>query len=204
MRAVTAPQPTLSGPRVRLRPWRPDDVEAVTAACQDPALQRWTRVPVPYARTDAEAFVGEVSAAMHRDGGASFAVVTHDDDLVGSMGLFPPRDGVGEVGYWTVAGMRGQGYTAEAVRVLGAWAFDELGLRRLELEVDPRNTASQRVGERAGFVVEGVLRQRSLHRGVPVDDVVLGLLASDPRPPSPVPTGRDGALRRSLDGNGRV
>jgi RimJ/RimL family protein N-acetyltransferase len=182
MRRVSLP--TLSGPRVLLRPWRRDDVDAVTAACQDPDLQRWTRVPVPYARTDAEAFVGEVSAGMHREGGASFAVVTHDDDLVGSMGLFPPRAGVGEIGYWTVAGMRGRGYTAEALRVVSAWALDEVGLRRVELLVDPRNTASRRVGERAGFVVEGVLRQRTLHRGAPVDDVVLGLLATDPRPRS--------------------
>jgi RimJ/RimL family protein N-acetyltransferase len=52
----------------------------------------------------------------------------------------------------------------------------------VELLVDPRNGASRRLGERAGFTVEGTLRQRSLHRGVPVDDVVLGLLASDPRP----------------------
>ena len=36
--------------------------------------------------------------------------------------------------------------------------------------------------ESAGFRAEGVLRQRSLHRGVPVDDVIYGLLATDPRP----------------------
>jgi ribosomal-protein-alanine N-acetyltransferase len=71
----------------------------------------------------------------------------------------------------------------EALLVLSRWAFEDVGLRRLELKVDPRNDASRRLGERAGFRVEGALRQRSLQRGVPVDDVVLGLLATDPRPP---------------------
>lgn len=49
-------QPTLTGPRVRLRPWWDDDVDAVFAACQDAEIQRWTEVPVPYRREHAAAF----------------------------------------------------------------------------------------------------------------------------------------------------
>ncbi|MCV2488528.1 GNAT family N-acetyltransferase [Geodermatophilus sp. YIM 151500] len=176
-------QPTLDGPRVRLRPWRPDDADAVLAACQDAEIQRWTRVPVPYRRADADEFVTAIAPATWAEGGAQFAVVLRAGGaLVGSIALFPPRDGVAECGYYTLAGSRGRGLAAEALRVLAGWAFDDRGLRRLELRVHPRNTASRRVGAAAGFVVEGTLRQRSLHRGQPVDDVVLGLLATDPRP----------------------
>ena len=176
-------QPTLTGPRVLLRPWGPDDVDTVTAACQDPEVQRWTQVPVPYRREDAEAFVGEIAPQTAADGGALFAVVDRaSGGLAGSIGLFPPREGVGEIGYWGAAPFRGRGLMTESLLLLSRWAFEEVGLRRVELLVDPRNGASRRVGERAGFVVEGTLRQRSLHRGVPVDDVVLGLLATDPIP----------------------
>ena len=112
-----------------------------------------------------------------------FAVVDRaSGHLAGSIGLFPPSDGVGEIGYWSAAGSRGRGLMTEALLALCRWAFEDLGLRRLELLVDPRNDASRRLGERAGFRVEGTLRQRSLHRGVPVDDVVLGLLSTDSRP----------------------
>jgi RimJ/RimL family protein N-acetyltransferase len=176
-------QPILRGPRVVLRPWREDDVDAVFAACQDPEIQRWTRVPVPYRREDAETFVREIAPETSAEGGALFAVVdAADGALVASIGLFPPTDGVGEIGYWTVAEHRRRGLTAEALRVLAAWALDEVGLRRVELMVDARNTGSRRVGESAGFRVEGTLRQRTVLRGEPVDDVVLGLLATDPRP----------------------
>jgi RimJ/RimL family protein N-acetyltransferase len=175
-------QPTLTGPRVVLRPWRAEDVDPVFAACQDPEIQRWTRVPVPYHREDAEAFVGEIAPHTAAEGGALFAVVDADGALAGSIGLFAPKDGVGEIGYWTAPGHRRRGLTAEALRVLVAWALDEVGLRRVELVVDARNTGSRRVGEAAGFRVEGTLRQRTVHRGEPVDDVVLGLLATDPRP----------------------
>ena len=175
-------QPTLTGPRVRLRPWRPDDADAVFAACQDAEIQRWTEVPVPYLREHAEGFVGELAARTWDDGGAQFAVETLDGSLVGAMTLFPPRDGVGAGGYWTVPEHRGSGLTGEALGVLCDWAFEALGLRRMELVVDPRNDGSRGVARSAGFRPEGTLRQRSIHRGIPVDDVIYGRLPSDPRP----------------------
>lgn len=177
------PQPTLTGRRVRLRPWRADDVDAVVAACRDPEVQRWTQVPVPYRREDAEHFVGAVAAGAWADGGAIFAVEPVDGgELLGSIGLFPPRDGWAEAGYWTAPGARRRGFTAEALRVLSSWALDGLGLRRVELHVDPRNAGSRGVAERAGFRAEGIVRQRFLHRGEPSDVVLYALLASDPRP----------------------
>jgi RimJ/RimL family protein N-acetyltransferase len=176
-------QPELTGSRVRLRPWRDDDVDAVVQACQDSEIQRWTQVPVPYRREDAEGFVGAMTASTWAGGGALFAVEPRDGGpLIGSIGLFPPRDGFAEAGYWTAPGGRRQGYTAEALRVLSRWAFDAVGLRRVELVVDPDNWGSRRVAERAGFRAEGTIRQRFLHRGRPSDVVLYALVATDPRP----------------------
>lgn len=91
-------QPTLTGERIRLRPWRPEDADAVCAACQDAEIQRWTQVPVPYRRADAEGFVGEIAPATWAEGGALFAAeVTADGALAASIGLFPPSDGSGEL-----------------------------------------------------------------------------------------------------------
>jgi RimJ/RimL family protein N-acetyltransferase len=39
---------------------------------------------------------------------------------VGSIGLFPPRDGYAEAGYWTAPGCHGRGFTAEALALLYA------------------------------------------------------------------------------------
>ncbi|WP_158545868.1 GNAT family N-acetyltransferase [Blastococcus sp. TF02A-30] len=179
----SAEQPTLTGPRVRLRPWRPDDVDAVLAACQDPEVQRWTTVPVPYRREDAEAFVLEVAPSAAERGGALFAVEFRDGGpLVGSMSLLALREGVASIGYWTAVEHRGRGYTGEALRVLATHLLDRPDVRRVELVADVRNTASCRTAESAGFVREGVLRRRSVHRGQEVDDVMYSLLPDDPRP----------------------
>jgi RimJ/RimL family protein N-acetyltransferase len=173
-----------------LRPWRADDVDTVLAACQDGDIQRWTQIPVPYAREHAEGFVDGIASSTWADGGALFAVEPADGGpLIASIGLFPPHDGFTEAGYWTVAGQRGRGYTADALRILTAWAFRDVGLHRVELHVDPENTGSRRVAERAGFRAEGVIRQRFLHRGRPCDVVLYARLASDPRPEASQPSG---------------
>lgn len=175
-------QPTLTGPRVVLRPWRADDVDAVTAACQDPEIQRWTQVPVPYERKHAEGFVDEIAEQTRAGGGALYAVELPGVALVGSIGLFPPHEGVGEIGYWTAAPHRGRGLTSEAVRVLSEWAFSEQALHRVELLIDPANEGSRRVAERAGFLAEGVIRQRFRHRGQPADVALFSRLPTDPPP----------------------
>jgi RimJ/RimL family protein N-acetyltransferase len=174
-------QPPLAGPTVRLRPWRDTDVDAVLAACQDPEIQRWTQVPVPYAAEHAEDFVREIAPAAWADGGGLFAVEAADGGpLVGSIGLFPPAHGVAEAGYWTVAEHRGRGLTGAALRLLADWAFDGVGVHRVELHVDPANAGSRRVAESAGFLAEGTIRQRFLHRGRPSDVVLYARLAGDP------------------------
>jgi RimJ/RimL family protein N-acetyltransferase len=80
--------------------------------------------------------------------------------LVGSVGLHRtdwdlPKT---EVGYWIRTSEVGKGYVTEGVQALVGWAFDQLGAQRVELVVEDRNTASRRVAERCGFVLEGVLR----------------------------------------------
>ena len=49
--------PTLRDGEFVLRPKRPDDADALTAACQDPEISRWTLVPSPYTRADANRFI---------------------------------------------------------------------------------------------------------------------------------------------------
>lgn len=67
-----------------------------------------------------------------------------------------------EIGYWCRTRLSGQGYTTEAVRGIAAFAFDVLGAKRVEIRYDPLNRPSARVAERAGFHLEGELRNEAL------------------------------------------
>ena len=59
--------------RLVLRPYRPDDVDAVFAACQDPDNQRWLTIPSPYHRDDAVEFVTVTTVTARGRGYASEA-----------------------------------------------------------------------------------------------------------------------------------
>jgi RimJ/RimL family protein N-acetyltransferase len=105
-------QPVLTDGTLTLRPWRADDADAVHRACQDPDIQRWTQVPVPYTRSDAEGFVTELAPAVWRDGtGVIFAVVDRSDALLASIGVVdldrPNRSC--EIGYWVAPDARRRG-----------------------------------------------------------------------------------------------
>ena len=69
--------------------------------------------------------------------------------------------GCGEIGYMLAAPARGRGAATRAVRLLVDWAFETLGLERLELHIDTHNAPSLAVAARAGFteVAEPVVQR---------------------------------------------
>lgn len=67
-----------------------------------------------------------------------------------------------EIGYWCRTSMQGHGLIGEAVVALSEFAFGPLRAQRVEIRMDDSNERSQRVAERAGFCLDGVLRNDGL------------------------------------------
>lgn len=78
---------TLRTPRLVLRPPALDDVDAIAAACRDPAIQRYVPVPVPYAREDAISYVSGFCADGWASGDRLTWAVLAGGGLVGTVGL---------------------------------------------------------------------------------------------------------------------
>ena len=104
------------------------------------------------------------------------------DTLVGSSGL----QGIDwevptfEIGYWCRTAFRGRGYITEAVLGITAFAFDTLGARRVEIRCDSRNIASMSVARRAGFLLEGELRNNEVGTdGEPRDTLIFAMTPAD-------------------------
>ncbi|MET9589358.1 GNAT family N-acetyltransferase [Streptomyces sp. NPDC006516] len=173
---------TVTTERLLLRPFGPEDAEATYAACQDPAIQRWTVVPSPYTRADAELFTGKLSPAGWQDDSMyNFAVLLRDGGpLVGALGLNRRESpGTYEVGYWTAREHRGVGLMTEAVLGAARWAFTALGTDRLEWRAEVGNVPSRAVALRAGFRMEGDQRAALLNKGVRRDTWSGSLLPAD-------------------------
>ena len=164
--------PTLRDGDLTLRPPRPSDADAVTAACQDAAIQRWVRVPSPYRREQAQTWLATTAAQARA--GEAITLLAEDGDgrLAGSFSLLELNrgDGYGEIGYWVAAPARGRGVATRSVRLLRDWAVETLRLRTIEILVDRANAPSRAVPLRAGF------RETEELRTLPRDE--------DPGPPS--------------------
>jgi RimJ/RimL family protein N-acetyltransferase len=176
------PRPPLKDGTVALRQPVEGDAAEVTAACQDPMIVRYTQVPAGYTEDHARNWF-EISAQQRRRGtGVHFLVVDAEGgDLLGSVDLHEVdwEDRRATIGYWTAPEARGRGVATRAVRLLSQWAFEALGLARVQIYVDVTNAGSQRVAERAGFVREGVLRSHSQLKGERFDSVIFSLLPVD-------------------------
>ena len=89
--------------------------------------------------------------------------------LMGGMTLGNVRRGVSQsatLGYWMGQPFAGRGIMTKAVRVMKVFAFEKLGLRRIEAGCIPNNIASIRVLEANGFEREGYAREYLCIAGV--------------------------------------
>jgi RimJ/RimL family protein N-acetyltransferase len=179
------PMLPLDGMAGHLRRWREEDLDAVTQTCQDPDTERFTSVPAPYRRTDAEWFLRDlVQVEWGRGRGTWFAIADPQNRYVGSasLRLDSPEGAEAEIAYLVAPWARGQGYASAATRTLCAWGFDALGLERIVWKAYLGNDASRRVAEKAGFTIEGVGRGACIQRGQRLDAWLGSLLRTDPRP----------------------
>lgn len=88
-----------------------------------------------------------------------------DQEHVGNVSLFAFNWKVPscEIGYWLGTTHYRKGLMSEAVAAVAAWAFEAIGMERIEIRTDNRNERSGRVAERCGFQLEGVLHHDSRH-----------------------------------------
>ena len=104
----------------------------------------------------------------------------HSGELVGGCEIRLRDHGIAEMSYWTFPTHRGRGLAVRAGRLACKYAFSELGVKRMELYVEPDNHASRAVARKAGFVEEGTLRSQGVTlSGERRDMVVYSRLPSD-------------------------
>jgi RimJ/RimL family protein N-acetyltransferase len=198
---------TPSGARVVLRAPTAHDVDALVAACGDPETRRWTTVPDPYGRAQAEVFLAERVARRWAAGaGLTCAIADGEDRFAGTVELrLRPHDpAVATVGFLVAPWARGLGYATAALVALCRWGFEALGLRRIEWHAYVGNQASRRVAQKAGFTIEGVARSSSMHRGEPRDSWTGAMLAADRRWAAPGPGAGPAGVRTVAGSGGRV
>ncbi|MFS4094480.1 GNAT family N-acetyltransferase [Streptomyces sp. AF1A] len=175
-------QPVLGLPGgPELRPWSPDDADALLAAGQDRAIRQWNLFTVAD-RAEAERRIARMHERWRAETGAVWAIARPGGAPLGLIGLndVDLAGGGAEIVYWLLPAARGAGLAVTATRRLARWALHDLGLHRLRLCHSTANPASCRVAERAGFTFEGTMRGALRHADGWHDQHLHARLASDP------------------------
>jgi len=157
---------------VGLRPWAMEDAPYVAEAINNIKVLDNLRdgIAYPYTESDAEEFVSAMLDA-EKDTQYTFAI-TYGGKVIGSIGVFRKENVhrlTAEMGYYIAEPYWGMGIMTEAVRQMCAYIFENTDIVRIFAEPYAHNEASCRVLEKAGFQLEGVLRQNAIKNGSILD-----------------------------------
>lgn len=145
---------------LRLRPWRMSDGDALVRHANNRKiwLNLRDRFPHPYTVAAARAWLSLRSAET---GSPHNFAIEFDGEAIGAIGLEFLSDVhrmTAEIGYWLGESTWGHGFATIAVKAITGYAFETFELHRLQATVYHWNPASARVLEKAGYTLEGRLR----------------------------------------------
>jgi [ribosomal protein S5]-alanine N-acetyltransferase len=173
--------PILMTPRLRLRQFREDDVDAMHACFTNVQAMRYWNTPLHTKRIETERAVRrfiDCTPSYYR----FWAVADKTTDQC--LGLVNYHDGHirnkrSAIGYIVDPAHCKQGIATEAVSAMIRFCFQDLGVHRLQAFVHPDNEPSLKLIEKLGFRREGLLRDNLRVSDEWRDDLLYALLSTD-------------------------
>ena len=154
--------------RLVLRAPVPADSKAIARLANDRRIaENLRRLPHPYSRADAEAFLEYLARESHE----TVFLIEADEAPIGMIGLDFSGDEGPEIGYWLGVAHWSKGFATEAARAVIDYAFEEHEIDELLAGARVTNPSSRRVLEKCGFQWTGVQLYRfvALGSSTPVD-----------------------------------
>ena len=151
-------------PKVELRPQRVSDAKRFFAILHNSGFRFFT--PGPKTLEEEKKFLRK-NAEKRRKNIEHNYTIFYDKSVVGGCGIKidQHRPYNGEIGYFVDKACWGKGIATRAVRMLERVGFRELKLHRIEIIMNPKNRASIRVAEKAGYKREARLKEKLKSRG---------------------------------------
>ena len=158
--------PVLETPRLSLREFQLEDLDALAAILSDPGTMRY--YPMSFDRPAVADWIQRNRTRYANDGYGLWAMILKSTcELIGDCGLVRQNvDGADEIeiGYHVRRDLWGQGYATEAARACRDYGFAHLKVDRLISLIRPENLASRRVAEKNGMTIwKEVTRADLLH-----------------------------------------
>lgn len=171
--------PFLRSERLWLMPLEYGDADDLFALLSDPEVTRYLDVETMQRRDEVLDLLELFAERRAARSEARWAIrIAGERALIGTASLNDLDRPENRAEFGLVVGRTWwkQGYASEALRTVLAWAFDVLEVNRVESLVFAQNEASRVMLERAGFTLEGLLREHGYVHGQYWDDAIYSLL----------------------------
>jgi RimJ/RimL family protein N-acetyltransferase len=175
-------EPMIAHGRVFLRAAERDDIPRFVAWFNDWRTTRTLGIRAPMSLASEERWFEGMLADQGKVGYHFVACLLEDDRPIGTIGLFQLDLANGSAGLGISIGAgadRGRGLGTDMLRALLGFAFGQLRLERVWLDVYEMNPGARRVYERVGFVHEGTLRRAIFREGRYLDVHRMAILADE-------------------------
>lgn len=174
--------PTITTPRLHLRPLTHADADGIRAIFSDPAVLRFLNDAPTDTREKAIDLIDWFAGCFERHEGVNWAICLRGQEpLIGTCGMYAwnRSDRHVDIGYHLHPAHWGKGYATEAARALIGWCFDNLDVHRIQADCTEGHIASERVLLKCGFTLEGVWRESCWEHGRYVNIKQFGLLRDE-------------------------
>lgn len=163
----------------QLKKWQSADAQDVFKYANNKKIADNLRngFPYPYTLKDAENYVNGCCQNDEKKQ-CCRAIVIHDE-VAGSIGIFLKDDiycKSAEIGYWLAEPYWGNGIMSAAIKQLCEIAFEQYDIVRIFAEPFEYNTGSRRALEKAGFVLEGIMKKSVFKNNCYFDSCIYALV----------------------------
>lgn len=156
-----------------LRPWKTEDLESLVLFANNYEIAKYMtdKFPFPYSSENGKNFIDFAT----KDFPFHILAIDINKQAVGGIGIHPQTDihsKNAELGYWLAEPFWGQGIITKAVQQMVNYGFKNFDINRIFAKPFGSNIASQRVLEKAGFLLEARFEKTLFKNGEFIDELV--------------------------------
>ena len=161
---------------IKLRPWNIEDAESLVENANNFEIARFMSdaFPYPYTIEHAKNFI----AFATKDDPIHIFAIEMNGKAAGGIGIHPQADIMkknAELGYWLGEKYWGKGIISKAILEIIPWAFNTYDITRIYARPFGTNIASQKVLEKAGFVLEARIKDNIFKNGAYLDELIYAI-----------------------------
>ena len=168
----------LNSERLILRAWNDSDINDLVEGLNNIEVSKWLAfVPYPYTKEDAKKFIEYAKESNNYE----FAIVLKKENkVIGGTALANIKDKTAGGGIWINAKYWGKGYGKEAFNKRIEFAFENLGLDKLQNGYFKGNEKSFKMQENLGYIKNGIIKDKFISKATgKVEDEYLTLLLKE-------------------------